>query len=212
MINYDKLKEAQNLCQKLEGYYFSGWFDSQGKSENYLFNPEKHNIFTGDMDGIIDKLLELTQSEPKYKAGQKLYALYEGGIKEVEVLCSDWDSETNTYRCEIVNPRLWWYEHEIYPTKSDLIDAQIKMWSDMHDQHNRQETWEEKHIKSILEFRRSECQHEPEPEQPSGFTSTPDKPRSLIGDKCRQHESDGMEYQNNDGPHYKCTKCGEFYR
>lgn len=50
-----------------------------------------------------------------------------------------------------------------------------------------------------------ECQHEPEP----------DKPRSLIGDKCRQHVSDGKLYANYDFSNsqpYKCIKCGEFYR
>jgi len=54
------------------------------------------------------------------------------------------------------------------------------------DPEDKPETWEQKHIKSVLESRR--------------------------GDRCRQHESDGEDYRYQRAHHYKCTKCGEFYR
>jgi hypothetical protein len=71
----------------------------------------------------------------------------------------------------------------IYPTKQTLIEAQINMWQ------------------SMLE--------------PKGFQVTADKLQELIREEC-QHERDehtytpGFPYDSK--MHYRCKKCGEFYK
>ena len=142
MIDYNKLKIAHELAEK---YYndtsicnsirIEYYFDDEPYISYQWHNTREDKIdLYKHIDELIIKLKELTQPDPKYKEGQKIYALYAREITQLEVLCNEWDAEKGAYRCEIVNPRLWWYEHEIYPTKSALIEAQIEYWQSLRDQ------------------------------------------------------------------------------
>jgi len=123
MIDYEKLKRAHELAEK---YRLSG----KNISIHFHYNednsgiPHYYNLYSncyasrpisqGSIDDIIQKLEELTKPEPRFMIGDKLW--YEQDQEIASVVLNEnsvnWD----------------FHDKEFFLTKSELIDAKIKLW------------------------------------------------------------------------------------
>lgn len=196
MIDYEKLKEAINLCTKFsrnnqvanitlsltDGELTYWFYDSKTQDESEY----------DSLDELIEKLQELTKSEPKYKVGQKWWALGSLGkpfeVEIVGIMGGDLDLVFPDGSCR------YGCVKELFPTRQALIEHQIKYW------------------RSISEV------------QPgSSGVSTPitwdfsakSNQSQVDVDGC-QHSTNGNIYIidgfNGSKESFKCIKCGEFYK
>lgn len=136
MIDYDKLREAHELADKWAktekkaiGIWVWLWSDKQAPSYEYAnFGDRPSGFLT--LDDLITKLRELTEPEPKYKEGQLVWFagccdIRNGLIKSIRNDSYLIDLNEDVSYCE--------KEQDLYPTKSALIAAQIKYWSEMRE-------------------------------------------------------------------------------
>ena len=198
MIDFEKLKMAHELAANSEEYYFEGAFGINGDSDYQIFdtNHDSHGFFDNE-DSLLEKIRELTQPEPKYKPGETWWYIDDYNEPQcflINETNKDWSRKDDE----------WW------PTKSALIEAQIKYWSDMREEKPQ------------------EPQYHHSRQYADALISGLCAPQ--IGTTGCQHESDGcrydtrqlrMEYSPIDktwdellevGCYNKCIKCGEFYR
>lgn len=203
MIDYNKLKIAHELANKVRPsdgcitIYFAYQIGSDGELKPL------YSVFTEDRDGMTDdldfyniddviaKLRKLTQPESKYKVGERVWYSNFGVPIHAEIEAIELDEGGNWIMLKNVTGKS--REEFFYPTKSTLIEAQIDYWRDQLSEELEQ------HVSDYCK------------PKPAVLSVTPDKLKSLLGDKCRQHESDGKSYLSTP-PQYKCIKCGEFYR
>lgn len=196
MIDYDKLKQLESL--------FIGLFHLDSNCNLYIksekgINGNKVTYYeiNGDIyfciDEAITKLNELTQPEPKYK--DCWYVGVGGHPKCTKVL-----NQNGYVVCDETDLEAIGLHVTAYPTRVELIEAQIKYWSDMREpqdeycnvsgaklgKHPDNNTISEYH-ELVHEFYR-----------PEGTTG------------C-QHENDRTAYLTIP-PQWKCIKCGGFYR
>ena len=131
MIDYEKLQLAHELTTKLpyQSFCFECWcstgFDSGffyvltfEYSENLAHEYESENI-----DELISKLKEFLL-KPKYKIGHEAWCIYNNTAKKVEIIDLNLHADKDEYHYEMKEPRLWWHESSLYPTKEALIAAQ----------------------------------------------------------------------------------------
>lgn len=131
MIDYEKLKKAHELANKLESPYYAEFIMSAYHNEYTINNSESPAyeiafFITESLDNFITKLQELTMSKPKYKIGDKVWHLndeYEPSLLFIEDI--DYDSDA-MYMDSNDN---WWHEEQLYPSRESLIDAQIAYWT-----------------------------------------------------------------------------------
>lgn len=135
MIDYEKLEEAHELAQKygkevainLEVSLTCNRF---GQYNEYSICLECDVVFfkTESIDELIDKLRGLNaKATNKYKEGQTVWRLNDEYRPQEMVICSvDLDSE-EMYLDE--QDASWWVEEQLYPTRDDLIIAQLRYWS-----------------------------------------------------------------------------------
>ncbi len=189
-----------------------------------------------DIDDLIQKLQELSQPKTKYKVGDEVWMI-------------EYDEPKSFIIDSVCGLKYYLYKHdfglvkqsELYPTKSALIEAQIKYWIDelkklpefpsltgqcsVGCNENHRPPFEGpikgfNHPADNLE--KVECQHEPEMD-----IGKDDRPRYIKSKnpKCMhcgefykvgcEHESDGKMYGAMEwgAPRsFRCKKCGEFYR
>lgn len=186
MIDYDKLKLAHTKADNLP---FEDWEvrHTYGKPDNYyvLTFTDDEGLWNEDcyknLDELIGRIMELTQPNPKYKDA---WYVGPGGHPR----CTKAMNEDGYMVCDETDNDAMGMHVTMYPTKSELIEAQIAYWTNLQKEFDVQYALSEEGQAKIREGMKQlieECQHEPE--------------RSL--------------YFHADGARsYKCLKCGEFYR
>ena len=125
MIDYEKLKKAHELAEKLS-------YESDEIIRIYTVFYQKNKPFVSaendfdeiarGEDAIIAKLTELTQPEQKYK---EAWYIHNGDVLSTEVL------NKPGYICCDKTERNAIGRH-MYETKEALIEAQIKYWQSLH--------------------------------------------------------------------------------
>jgi hypothetical protein len=142
MIDYDKLKLAHTLTKKLpyNSYSFDCWCTQDGYY--YVLNFEEDKVITHeheskDIDDLINILQAFAKSKSKYKTGDTVWyidcTLADGPI------CTATIGSTN-YITGLFSDEKWYAELSsglnvpmdcCYPTREDLIKAQIMYWSSL---------------------------------------------------------------------------------
>lgn len=134
MIDYDKIKFAHKLAIKWhEDALISVQFWSN-HPEQYDYRLELHGItqyLTGDIEFIIDRLIELTRPPYKYKEGDRIWFAWDNEIKSdkiSDIFLSEnhgWLYDTEKYHHI--------KERNAFPSRESLIDSQIAYWYSMRD-------------------------------------------------------------------------------
>lgn len=133
-IDYDKLKVAHLLCDKLkfESFSFDMWYRREGPFFLFTFEDDEgmtNEFESTDIDDLIAKIKELATERHKYKVGDTV----------AYVDCMNLPQEFNIEglcRFHLGSPVYWenkedgvWHlESELYPSKESLVGAQIKHW------------------------------------------------------------------------------------
>lgn len=188
MIDYDKLKLAHELCQKLRDRYFADFIMSGYHCEYTISDSEgciEDNPFfiTESLDDFIIKLQEITKPQPKYKIGDEVWFLNEGNIMSIHITKIDGNKYSGSqfkyyYDCFLKEDRL-------YPSKQALIQSQIDYWTSLKKEE----------VSTYSE----------------DMSMSPPFEGEIKGFEC-EHISDGVVYNGILGESFKCKKCGEFYR
>ncbi len=136
MIDYDKLKLAHELSEKLSTIdqypiyisvrVFHEFSMYRLQSRDIQGNDESH---FEDIDDLINKLRELTQPKSKYKIGDAVWLLNDFGFPEQDYISEIDECSDEKY---FVNGQ-WFEEVSLYPTKQALIEAQIEYWKNLKD-------------------------------------------------------------------------------
>jgi len=196
MIDYEKLELAHELIEKLHFGKIVSQYSIHDGEEYILSSPniESHYdyCFT-NLHDLIAKLKELTQPKPKYKVGEEVWLVGNFGkpitAKIVGIMGGDVDLAFKDGTCRYGAIK------ELYPTKSELIEAQIEYWTNLQKEFDVQYASSAEGQAKIREGMKQlimECQHERDESEPpklSHFT-----------------KEDGCVFVK------KCQKCGEFYR
>ncbi len=193
MIDYEKLKIAHSLCDKMGKDVSLALVYPELYMDLTIFSLKRSYKFES-LDLLIGELSELTQPEPKYESGQLVYTYMHGYIRESNVTECYWDSELNDYRLMLINQengvtKISVSQSLVYPSKQALIDVQLEYWSGLKLEEQDKEINYCKDAASLYAagvnkiYADAECQHESEE---IGYTSNP--------------------------PQNRCKKCGEFYR
>lgn len=136
MIDYDKLRTAHELADKIDCICEFDIFTNENASL-FKINYEridryfhKHESYI-NIDNLITKLTELTQSKPKYEIGQEVWFIdCEDEIDKLIVGSIDSSGENNNY----------YYSDQggcvkdsdgLYLSREALIEAQIDYWKGM---------------------------------------------------------------------------------
>jgi hypothetical protein len=140
MIDYEKLILAQNLAKKiwdktkLPIWIYHKWCP---EGEVLILDTYEHGEFTfKNVDGLINKLKELTKPEPKYKVGDIVYLL--GGDDnpihsfKIDKIINDhgdyWYVRYIDYKGGEFDQ---WREDVLYPSREALIQSQIEYWQSL---------------------------------------------------------------------------------
>ncbi|HDV5783334.1 TPA: hypothetical protein RJD83_000246 [Legionella pneumophila] len=127
MIDYEKLKIANELCEKIDGYhFFCDYSNRYGVSEITLCHKGRYNEDCSDIDDLINKLKELTQPKPKYEVGQEVFWLVSDIIYTGMVVCCK--PNANRWKIKIDDELIEIDDCHLYPSREALIDAQIEYW------------------------------------------------------------------------------------
>lgn len=228
MIDYEKLKLAHEIMLNNDKFYCTyefGWCD---KVVFNLYDDEDNYIIftTYDVDSLIEKLQELTQPEAKYKMCQ-------------EVWINDHGSPSCLFISDVTFQHSYWEynglynESQLYLTKDDLIEAQIKYWTELkqggilpgkpgilapflfypacQSTSIKKKDYTCTKCGQII-FGGYDC--------PCVMRDAQSNQPQVDAEEC-QHESDGCKYDTTPTwppstcparVQYKCTKCGGFYR
>lgn len=186
MIDFEKLKQAHELCLAYKRYFFNitlGLYDKLDIISLYDSDANISLIRNFECVGeLLYKLQELTQSKQKYKVGQEVW---KPNVKHTpwSYIITAVDHDLGYY----LNDQSDWHdEQELHPSKQALIEAQIEYWGQLYcDEHNG--------VFNGLSL----------PTLKGGIKGL----KEPI--KC-EHERDGLSYYTNP-PKNKCMKCGEFY-
>lgn len=203
MIDYDKLKEACELASMLEMRCSIEVCFFNNYACKFVFNaPTPDDNFCKDnIDDFISKLKELTKPEPKYERGQNVWHLRHNEIIKAQVIEVYWDDDLNDYRLTLIemkNGKISIGQSLVYPTREDVILAQITYWQDMQDETVKVRD-EERFV--------------------SEFGSDDETKKYYANFGCKEechHESlsksEAQVCYTQNGPVLKCNKCGEFYK
>lgn len=139
MIDYEKLKEAHELTEKLsennqswvsiEIVFSKGW-----QPISYFLNRwDKAPIICSGIAELITTLKELTESKPKYKIDDVVWFVdnvpYSSKIKTIYI-----NDEEASYGLD--NWIGAFNDENLYPTKKTLVQSQIDYWQKMKDEND----------------------------------------------------------------------------
>ena len=133
MINYEKLKECHELCRELGKYYFEVELGLDcGLVELYeKENPDLQFICnTESLDDLLQKLYELTEPEPRYKVGETWWYLDGESQYLIPKSLLITEDNQNHYRAD----------DEWYPSKAELIQAQIDYWGSLKEPYANEDS------------------------------------------------------------------------
>lgn len=210
MIDYDKLRLAHELANKYyqqsnSGVVIESNFEF-GCTLEYVYRLwiDQNISSFNEIDDLITKLKALTQPEPKYKVGDTVWMEING-------------EPVSRFIFKNAGPKYYlegyvglMYESELYPTKAELIEAQIKYWTSMREPEH--------------EFEKGICVHCGDKYFDHGPFCMRLEYCNVSGAKLGkreecEHESDGSvpklsHFTSEEGCVFvrKCIKCGEFYR
>ena len=237
MIDYEKLKIANELAKKIKyetRFHIGDNVNASSDFGRFFFSTSIY--FDNDvevysnLDELIARLQELTQSKPKYEVNQLVWYLdlpvnkiHCGTIAKVRDGEYVIDGSMNGTKDDYT-------ESELYPTKQSLIEAQCRYWGEMLCKENGGT------FDGVKCLRDEYCQvsgaklgkissENLTPQEKSTLLKVPYEQDSIA--KCQhgitsrncyecvlgecQHESDGAMRLSYPAQH-KCKKCREFYR
>lgn len=156
MIDYDKLKQAHELAEKLKGSFRDIRIDyclrigCDGTKYSYCymcnddFNGMKHEFESDSIEELIAKLRGLTEPKQDYKLG---WYLTDSNMIESVKCVAVGDGYAAHYEAKNLAEA---FGKKLFPTKEVLIEAQIVYWKSLHDalQHD------------LVKLKANECQHE----------------------------------------------------
>lgn len=203
MIDYEKLKLAHELAEKYTkntdisvvitfNMYFGEAVDCGhaiyfGKKEP---NENEKGLSTDD---LIAKLIELTQTKPKYKVDDQVWFFRSRDIETSiieKVIC-----DLHGIRYLVHEGKTCLQEKSLHPSKLNLIEAQIAHWTSLKNEEISTGS-EDMSMKPSFEGEINDF-------NPDGYCLV----SGINLDKC-QHESDMPACHDV----LKCRKCGVFYR
>ena len=130
MIDYEKLKEAHELCAKLDKRCsLEVCFFRLGKPR-FIFchgSSEVNDICVEEIDDLIAKLQELTKPEPKFKVGKEVW--YVGADNEPCSLIINYMTPTSMRLCDKDGFSV--DSDSVYPSRQALIQSQIDYWTNL---------------------------------------------------------------------------------
>lgn len=216
MINYEKLRLAEKLCEQ-SGYSFVYFFGGKDvyKSFGRELIPSHFSLYgldsgshIDDFDTIgdlIDKIKELTQRQPKYKIGQTAHFIdyssnkFEPNINIRTMAIGNIDYDSDSIRYVFHGDFCWEIkEEDVYLSRKALMESQIDYWKNL--------------LAEELEQDLSPYYSPPFEGDIKSFNQSWDKLK--IVEKC-EHKDDGYSYITQHRPQIhskKCRKCGEFYK
>lgn len=201
MIDYEKLKLAENICLNHNLYWFNVRMGGEGHDYNFeLFKLHEQVDVFEDIDSLLLELKELTEPEPKYKVGDEVWMAYDEPLMFIVT-----NNVNSKYYLKNHQGTPWIglvYESELYPSKESLIEAQIDYWNRMY-------------IEWAIDDLDDKCRKSEEKSTDSEDMSMLSTQRAFNAPKC-EHKSNGEVYPikgfNGLALLFKCLKCGEFYR
>ena len=140
MIDFEKLKEAHELCEKYSkevkvAHRIAVLYYAYEKPPNYSlhsFCEMPHEQFDC-LDALLEKLHELTRPKPKYEVGQKVFVFFKlsDEIEQYIISNTEYDEKIKSYIYELegVSINLKCTEEYVYPSREALIEAQIQYWT-----------------------------------------------------------------------------------
>jgi len=141
MIDYDKLKEAMEMAQRLpyplmlkistalDECWFELTFMHSGDDE---VEPMVKN--TQDLDLIIGTMEKITP-QPKYKKGEHVYWVGNHSLmSEGEIVDIVWEGKDKGFWCQ--TKHVYFPQDSFYKSRKDLIADEIKMWSARAEEEN----------------------------------------------------------------------------
>jgi len=209
MIDYEKLKLAHELADKLNLYSYEIKLRTyKGVTQLICFNYRHEDSLWVDsefnsIDDLIAKLQELTQPESKYKVGETIWYVNSRQIPlSMKIQYIDFEKDKEPF---YVEEKYHLPQSAAYSSLEELIESQLVYWSSLM-------------AKEELNHKQSSCSesirkhHELEDEEKKGR----DKAKELINSLCKsgKHERD-PKYQGGCWEeidhHHRCIKCGMFY-
>lgn len=148
MIDYEKLKLADEICKK-SGHSFSYFFGGKDKLNSFGSDLIPDNCILYDIDSgsiiddfenidlLITKLTELTQPKPKYEVDERVWAESEGNLQFFTIKSRSFIKNEYVYFDKFDYS---YSEKRLHPSKEALIDAQIAHWQSIRDNesHDKQ--------------------------------------------------------------------------
>ena len=146
MIDYEKLQEAAEIAIKDDRYYFTIGFGAYSKGSERLeitaFDSHTaEEFYFDDIEGLLQKLKELTTPKPRYKVGQSLWYLDSQNImSHLTVTKFYYCDEEDTYCYD--NGVEWdscaFQESYLFPSRESLVEHQIQYWQSLKEQESCQ--------------------------------------------------------------------------
>lgn len=214
MIDYEKIKIALKLCEKLDSPKLVCEFRISDGETCYLlywFQLIPMDYTTYDIEKLLSKLTELTQPKPKYHIGQIVWA--HGLEFDMDECVIDKPNQFGGYFVTFKDGgKSNFSEDRLYPDKKDLIESQIEYWiNQLKDIEGFSELTGEYTLKTMSPTFEGKIK---------GFNHSEDKLEKVECD----HETDGINYLNStnekdtdparnylDTLHLMCRLCGERY-
>jgi hypothetical protein len=135
MIDYNKLKLAYELADKLaKKELYSVEIDTRlfslddQKPIFYLSLRTSLSMEFKTIDLLIAKLEELTKLKPKFNVDDFLWIINDSDPYQIRIKRRVDTCDYKNYQCSEGN---WYSEHELFKTKQELIESQIKHWMEL---------------------------------------------------------------------------------
>jgi hypothetical protein len=138
MIDYEKLKIAHELIDKLRPVAYELMYkmvedEIQYWRFNYCLTFNWIDNSFDSIDDLVAKLLELAKPEPKYKAGDTVFAVSYPDITEGKII--NFDGKHYYVRFIDDGYKAYFSEFLLHDSRETLIQAQIDYWQKLKQEH-----------------------------------------------------------------------------